>query len=164
MALCAPMTCITVEVTCSDIALNVSCMHFFGATCRCCLSQAFCSMGKVSIAFQEWDATVCMMSCYIDDVTYSYALESILQQGWHTHDVQGLGRHSVHDVSVLAQNLQSISTILGDKPYLLGDAPCEADIMLFALLDGIIHSALMAPAYKEMVKKFPNLTQYAQRI
>lgn len=79
--------------------------------------------------------------------------------------VQGIGRHSEHDIAVLAQkHLQSLSAILGNKPFLMGDAPCEADASLFALLDGIIYSAIISPKYKNIVRGFPNLCQFAKRI
>ena len=66
---------------------------------------------------------------------------------------------------MLAQkHLQSVSAVLGNKPFLMGDAPCESDASLFAVLDAIIYSAAMSPEYKTIVRGFPNLCQFAKRI
>lgn len=52
--------------------------------------------------------------------------------------MQGIGRHSYADINIKAHKaLQALSTILGNKPYLLGDLPDEADASLFAWTDKV---------------------------
>lgn len=52
--------------------------------------------------------------------------------------MQGMGRHSYRDISIKAHEaLQALSTILGEKPYLSGDSPAEADASLFAWTDRV---------------------------
>jgi len=47
----------------------------------------------------------------------------------------GIGRHSEEEIhELMRKNIESISTILGNKPFLLGDEPCEDDCALFGLM------------------------------
>lgn len=79
--------------------------------------------------------------------------------------MQGYARHSILDVSkLLHDDLRAVSTILGDKPYLLGDAPCDADAAVFGALDQMVHGCTVSPELNEMLKQYPSLCQYTQRI
>jgi len=52
---------------------------------------------------------------------------------------QGLGRHANSEIAWLAdRSLASLSTTLGDKPYLTGETICGADATLFAMIAGIV--------------------------
>lgn len=78
---------------------------------------------------------------------------------------QGLGRHSQHDFNLLIQqDLATLSALLGDKPYLLGDAPTEADAAVFGVLDVILHDGIISRELRDMVERFPNLCQHTQLV
>jgi glutathione S-transferase len=47
----------------------------------------------------------------------------------------GLGRHSVPEItSLAARSLRSVSDLLADNPYLMGNAPCGADASVFVMI------------------------------
>ncbi len=51
----------------------------------------------------------------------------------------GLGRHSKVQIAELGiRDLNSLSALLGDKPYLMGHAPCGADATVFAFVTSIL--------------------------
>ena len=54
--------------------------------------------------------------------------------------------------------------LLGDKAYLFGSAPCEADACMFALLDHLVYGDMISLEIQNMVRKFPNLCQFTQRV
>jgi len=77
---------------------------------------------------------------------------------------QGLGRHSRSDVAELGRrDLQALSDLLGEKPYLMGATPCGADATVFAFVAG-----LLAPTFETPVRTFaetlPNLVTYRNRV
>ena len=77
---------------------------------------------------------------------------------------QGIGRHSDAERLVLARRaLQSISAILGERPYLGGDAPAGADAALGAfMISGV--SPFFDSAMRGAIEEQPNLVAYAQRM
>ena len=79
--------------------------------------------------------------------------------------LQGTARHSQHDVNVLVRlHLESLATILGNKPYLLGENPSEADASLFGVLDQFVYGTMVSKDMREIIQQFPNLCQFAERI
>lgn len=79
--------------------------------------------------------------------------------------MQGTARHSEHDVNVLVRtHLECLSTILGNKPFLLGCNPSEADASLFGMLDQFVYGCMVSKEMKEMIQHFPNLCQFTERI
>ena len=79
--------------------------------------------------------------------------------------LQGTARHSQHDVNVLVRtHLESLSTILANKPYLLGENPSDADASLFGVLDQFVYGRMVSKDMREMIQQFPNLCQFAERI
>jgi glutathione S-transferase len=77
---------------------------------------------------------------------------------------QGLGRHSAEERTRLAERLfTSLASILGDKPYLLGTAPCSADTSVFAFVAGTL-SPLFAGTPRPSAEAHPNLVAYARRL
>ena len=77
---------------------------------------------------------------------------------------QGLGRHTTDELVQLAEkDFAALATILGDKPYLLGDRPCGYDASCY----GFVASALV-PLFNhpvtDVVKQYPNLIAYNQRM
>jgi glutathione S-transferase len=77
---------------------------------------------------------------------------------------QGIGRHTKEEVAELAcRDIEALATLLGDKPFLMGDKPCGADATVFAFVAG-----LLAPIFETRVRTTiqarANLVAYATRI
>lgn len=77
---------------------------------------------------------------------------------------QGLGRHSDEEAAAMAiHGVKAIANILGDKPYLLGDAPCGADATLFAF-----SASLLSPVFETPIRTaasgHANLVAYLARM
>ncbi len=48
---------------------------------------------------------------------------------------QGMGRHRPQEIDALGvRDIEALSTLLGDKPYLFGDTPRGADATVFAFV------------------------------
>ncbi len=78
--------------------------------------------------------------------------------------LQGFGRHSRAEQDRLAiADTEALATLLGDKPYLMGERPCGADAAVFAFV-----ASILAPAFASKVRtaaeKHPNLVGYRDRI
>jgi glutathione S-transferase len=59
--------------------------------------------------------------------------------------------------------LFALSVQLGDKPYLMGDAPCGTDATAFGALAGILTPFFTSPL-RERAEQFRNLTDYVDRM
>jgi glutathione S-transferase len=75
----------------------------------------------------------------------------------------GIGRHREDEIAELGgRSLASLSTLLGDKPFLFGDAPCGADATAFAFA-----AAALTPFFESALRKraesHPNLASYCER-
>ena len=76
----------------------------------------------------------------------------------------GLGRHSPDEIADQAgRSLSALAGILGDKPYLMGDAPTGSDASVFGAV-----AALTAPLFdspvREAAEAHPNLVAYRDRM
>ncbi len=77
---------------------------------------------------------------------------------------QGLGRHSPAEIAQLAaKDIASLAAILGDKPYLIGEAPCGADATAFAMLAGVLTPHFDTPL-RATALDHPNLVAYRDRM
>lgn len=77
---------------------------------------------------------------------------------------QGLARHTPQERADLGRrDVEALSALLGDRPYLFGDAPCGADATVFAFVAG-----LMSPTFKtptgDAALAAPNLVAYRDRM
>ena len=78
--------------------------------------------------------------------------------------ISGLGRHAPdEDVDLAIRSLLSLSVQLGDKPFLMGDAPCGADATAFAIMAGILTPFFISPL-RERAQQFDNLIAYVDRM
>ncbi|XP_055859616.1 failed axon connections homolog isoform X2 [Biomphalaria glabrata] len=79
-----------------------------------------------------------------------------------TYD-QGIGRHSPEEVKhIMLTDLQALSDYLGDKPFLMGDNPCDVDCSAFGLLAQILWHA---PEHNNLIpNSFPSLHRYCLRM
>jgi glutathione S-transferase len=76
----------------------------------------------------------------------------------------GVGRHSGPEIVQLAdRSLGALSTLLGDKPYFLGDAPCGLDATAFGSLAGAL-TPFFCSALRQRAETYGNLVAYVDRM
>lgn len=76
---------------------------------------------------------------------------------------QGLGRHSLEEITELAKiGYAALARLLGDKPYLLGDKPCGVDASIFAQLASVLTPFFDSPV-RDAVMQHAILVDYADR-
>jgi glutathione S-transferase len=77
---------------------------------------------------------------------------------------QGIGRHSEEEIlSIAERTLESVSVLLADKPYIMGDTVCSLDATVYAFLASLILVDLDDP-FTQNARKYQNLVDYCQRI
>lgn len=77
---------------------------------------------------------------------------------------QGTGRHSHDEISTVAKaDLRSVSALLGDKPYLLGDKPRTFDASVFAFINTTLGFPYDSEARKYVAGE-KNLVAYHDRV
>ncbi|MBM3550691.1 MAG: glutathione S-transferase family protein [Alphaproteobacteria bacterium] len=77
---------------------------------------------------------------------------------------QGMGRHGAAEIDALGKrDVEALSTLIGDKPYLFGDAPCAADATVFAFVASVL-SPMAESAVRDAALSKPNLVAYRDRI
>ena len=77
---------------------------------------------------------------------------------------QGMGRHSAAEIDALGvRDMEALSTLIGDKPYLFGDAPCGADATVFAFTASALSPMAESPIRDAALAK-PNLVAYRDRM
>ncbi len=76
----------------------------------------------------------------------------------------GLGRHSKRDIAALAgRDIDALATLIGDKPYLMGDRPCGADGFVFGIVTAIVTPPIES-ALRTAMAAHPNLVAYRDRL
>lgn len=76
---------------------------------------------------------------------------------------QGLGRHSDADMLRLAKRaVDSLSAMLGDKPFLMGRKACAVDATLFGWVASAL-CPLFRSAVRDHIETLPNLVAYRDR-
>lgn len=78
----------------------------------------------------------------------------------------GLLRHSPEDQLYLASRaVRSLSTLLGDKAFFLGDFPAECDCTAFGALEGCLDDSRWPNALTDLIRaECPNLVDYVARV
>ena len=77
---------------------------------------------------------------------------------------QGIGRHTRDEIYAFgARDLDALSEVLGDKPFVFGDKPSLADATAFAFVVSIIGPDFDSPL-KAHAMSLPNLVAYAERM
>ena len=77
---------------------------------------------------------------------------------------QGLGRHTGEERAELARrDLAAIDAVLGDKPFLFGEAPRGVDATVGAFVAACLAKAFVAPL-REAAEAKPRLVAYAERM
>lgn len=88
-------------------------------------------------------------------------VQNQIKRDLHGH---GLGRHSVAKINQLAeQDLQALSTLLGEKMYLMGAQLSSIDASLYAILCELLQSDLKIPL-QAIAEQYPNLVAYQLRV
>jgi glutathione S-transferase len=78
--------------------------------------------------------------------------------------LSGLGRHAPgDDVDLALRSIFALSVQLGDKPYLLGEAPCGTDATAFGALAGIL-TPFFDSRLRDRAEEFQNLVSYVDRM
>ncbi|MBE7636109.1 glutathione S-transferase family protein [Sneathiella sp. P13V-1] len=77
---------------------------------------------------------------------------------------QGIARHTRDEIYQMAEDdLNTLSTILGEGTYFLGDSPTLTDASAYGLLANILYDPTQTRLL-EILKKSPNLIQYSERM
>ena len=72
-----------------------------------------------------------------------------------------MARHAQDDVLLLMdQDLEAVSILLGDKPFLFGDRPYEVDASVFGILDIMLYHKGSAPELEGLVSDHARPTAY----
>jgi glutathione S-transferase len=76
----------------------------------------------------------------------------------------GVARHSESEIVELGdQSLAALSLLLGDKPFMMGDAPCGMDATAVAMLAGILTPYFDSPL-RRRAEAYANLVAYSDRL
>ena len=77
---------------------------------------------------------------------------------------QGASRYTESERTMLAERaFASLSAILGDKPYLMGDQPCGADATVFAFVSGAL-CPVFDTGIRTTAESHTNLKDYCARL
>jgi glutathione S-transferase len=79
----------------------------------------------------------------------------------HAH---GIGRHSEDEMTAMASRaFDSVSQILGENKYLMGNEPCAADATMFGFIAGATSKTFTSPLHSK-AQSLPNLVAYRDRM
>lgn len=77
---------------------------------------------------------------------------------------QGTGRHQQAEIEAMAiADYSVVAELLGEKPYLLGDAPTSVDATAYAFLVGVLRFPVES-AIQRYIRSQPNLVAYCDRM
>ena len=84
-----------------------------------------------------------------------------LRRQMHGH---GMGRHSDAQIHAIGRrDITALAEFLGDKPYFLGDAPCNLDATAYAFLANLLWAPVES-TLKQHARQYPQLQAYCQRM
>jgi glutathione S-transferase len=113
---------------------------------------------------EGWRAYLPVVETMVPEVVGGPVPMSVLRQKFQQilHD-QGTGRHSMEEVQRLAMDdITSLATIMGDKPFLLGDTPTSFDSVVYAFLVSIIANPVDTDLKQHTLSQ-TNLVRYCSR-
>ena len=77
---------------------------------------------------------------------------------------QGMGRHSKDELTELGvRDVEALSTLLGETPFLFGETPCGTDATAFAFVAALLSPIAESPVRDAALTK-PNLVAYRDRM
>ncbi|EDV29344.1 uncharacterized protein TRIADDRAFT_18286 [Trichoplax adhaerens] len=111
----------------------------------------------------EWFFSTAKSISWIVRNLFLWSFKSRLGKNLKSH---GMDKHSDEEIRHITEgDLQAISTILGDKHYILGDRPTSYDCALFGYLANIVYGLNPQSWPNIMLRdKFPNLVEYTDRL
>lgn len=121
-----------------------------------------CGIGKKETL---WEATKAayfeMIPAFIRGIITAMIRVSVLRDAWG----YGLIRHSPEDQLYLASRVvHSLSNLLGDKDFFLGDFPAECDCTAFGALECCLDDSRWPNPLTDMIRRdCPNLVNYVAR-
>jgi glutathione S-transferase len=84
-----------------------------------------------------------------------------VRRSLHAH---GISRHSEAEMTLMSNRaFESLSQLLGDNTYLMGNRPCGADATAFAFIAGALTPVFESPAHAK-ARSLPNLIAYRDRM
>jgi glutathione S-transferase len=92
------------------------------------------------------------------------AKKMLIRQNTQRLHGHGLGRHPKGDIVALAiRDIDALATLLGTKPYIMGNEPCGADGFVFGIVTSILTPPLDS-ALRIAMQKHANLVAYRDRM
>jgi len=80
-------------------------------------------------------------------------------------DGHGMGRHTKEEVYAIAEDdLRALSTVLGDKPFILGDKITSYDCTVFGLCANILYSGMDNPMKTFILENATNVSDLCDKI
>jgi glutathione S-transferase len=77
---------------------------------------------------------------------------------------QGMSRHSPEELLAMADaDFKSLSVLLGEKEYFMGDRPCSLDAIVYGQLVTISRFNWTSP-FKDLCESYPNLMAFVVRM
>jgi glutathione S-transferase len=77
---------------------------------------------------------------------------------------QGIGKHNDKEILQIADcTLQSLSSLIADKKFILGNKPCSLDATVYAFLAAVILVDI-DDSLTQLARKYGNLLEYCQRM
>ena len=100
----------------------------------------------------------------IPKLVRGFVTKKIRKQARGSLHAQGMGRHSVEERLARADtDIRAITTLLGDKPFLFGDAPTSADASAGPILAAMAGAPTDTPLAKRVKADAP-LVAYLERV
>lgn len=79
--------------------------------------------------------------------------------------MQGMGRHTNNEVEeIMRKDFASISSYLGEKPFVMGEEPTEVDCTLFGFTSQILWNYNGSPYVKMITEEFRNIEAHHLRV
>jgi len=112
---------------------------------------------------EGWRAYVPVIETMLPVVLGNVMLPVLRRKIFKYLHAQGTGRHTLDEVQALAKaDISALSTLLGDKPFLLGASPTSFDATVYAFLVGIIAFPVDSDLKQHTLSQ-GNLVEYCAR-
>jgi glutathione S-transferase len=110
-----------------------------------------------------WRAYVPVLETMLPVVVSNVMLPVLRRRMLKVLHNQGMGRHNLDEVQHLGkQDITALATLLGNKPFLLGDTPTSYDATVYAFLVGIMAFPVDSE-FKQHTLSQGNLVEYCAR-
>ncbi len=79
---------------------------------------------------------------------------------------QGMSRHTTQEVEQMGiEDLKALSTLLGSKPFMMGNAPTELDAVVFGFMCMVLYCSPKSSPYRQKAEKdLKNLVEHTDRM